>query len=100
MPAVAKERNATAAELFQPVDFLLQTGQEFPCMGTIHLRMVKLERYGQLVPKPLFSVFAPDDERIIEHAAIHADSPVDFGIDNGRGADNHAISRQVVVPAR
>ena len=58
--------------------------------------MVELERQLQRRPEKPLMIFAPDDEWIVENAAVHADSAVDFGIHDGGGADDHA-ARQVVI---
>ena len=41
----------------------------------------------------------PDDKRIVENAAIHADRAVYLGINNGRGSDDHTICGEVSIPA-
>lgn len=45
----------------------------------------------------LFSVFAPDDKRIIKNTAIHTNRTINFCIYNSRCADYHAVIRQVSV---
>ena len=65
-------------------------------MCAVHLGVVKLERQLQRRPEKSFLIFAPDEEWIVENAAVHADGPVDFGIHNGGCPDNHAF-RQIVV---
>lgn len=64
-------------------------------MGTIHLCMVELEGDGQLVAKPFLSVPPPNEERIVEDAAVHAYGSVYFRIYDGRRAYHHAIIGQV-----
>lgn len=68
-------------------------------MGAVHLRMVELERDGEHRPEQPPPVLAPDQERIVEYAAVHAHGTVDLVLRKGRGADDHAV-RQVVVLAR
>ena len=58
--------------------------------------MVELERQLQRRPEKPLMIFAPDDEWIVENAAVHADGAVDLGIHDGGGADDHA-ARQVVI---
>ena len=65
-------------------------------MCAVHLGVVKLERELQRRPEKSFLIFVPDEEWIVENAAVHADGPVDFGIHDGGGADDHAV-RQVVI---
>ena len=68
-------------------------------MGSIHLSVVELEGDGQLIVKPFAAVFAPDDKRIVENAAIHADCAVYLGINNSGGADDHTVCGEVSIPA-
>ena len=65
-------------------------------MCAVHLSMVELERQLQRRPEKPLMIFAPDDEWIVENAAVHADGAVDLGIHDGGGADDHA-ARQVVI---
>ena len=44
-------------------------------------------------------IFAPDDEWIVENAAVHADSTINFGIHNGGCADDHAVGQVVIFTA-
>ena len=60
-------------------------------MGTVHLSMMELDRYGQLIAQPLFPVSAPNDKRIVEDSTVHAHRTVDLRIDDGGSADNHAV---------
>ena len=60
-------------------------------MCAVHLRVMELEREGQVIPQPFLFVSAPDNERIIENAAVHADGSVDFRVDNGGCADDHTV---------
>ena len=68
-------------------------------MGSIHLSVVELKGDGQLIVKPFAAVFAPDDKRIVENAAIHADCAVYLGINNSGGADDHTVCGEVSIPA-
>lgn len=73
------------------VDFILQVFQKCACVSTIHLRVMELERAGQVIPKSFLSISPPDDERIIENAAVHTNSSVDFRIYDGGSADDHTF---------
>ena len=64
------------------------------CVSTIHLRVMELERDGQVIPKSFLSISPPDDERIIENAAVHTNSSVDFRIYDGGSADDHTFFGQ------
>ena len=66
-------------------------------MLSVHLSVVELEGYGQIVSEKFLSVPAPDDEGIIEYAAVHAHSAVDFGVNYCGCADDHGVFRQVTV---
>ena len=55
-------------------------------MCAVHLSMVELERQPQRCPEKPLMIFAPDEKRIVENAAVHADSAVDLGIHDGGGA--------------
>ena len=68
-------------------------------MGAVHLRMVKLKGDGHAAAEELFPVPAPDEERIVVYAAVHAHRPVDLRVQDGRCADDHAVLRQVPVDA-
>ena len=80
----------------QRKDALLQPLQKPPRMRAVHLGVVELERELQRRLKKPLMIFAPNKKRVVENAAVHADSAVDLGIHNGGGADDHAV-RQVVV---
>ena len=67
-------------------------------MCPVHLRMVELERNGERGFQQAAFVFAPNQERIIENAAIHTDCTVDFVACQCGSAYNHAFS-QVMVGA-
>ena len=67
-------------------------------MSAIHLRMVKLKGYRQIVPEHLLFVSAPNDKRIIVNSAVHTNGTVDFCIYNRRCANHHTV-RQVPVLA-
>ena len=72
-------------------DLILQLRQKPARMRAVHLRVMELERKGQIIPKPFLLVSAPYNERIIEYTAVHTDSPVNFRIyDSGR-ADDHTV---------
>ena len=65
-------------------------------MRPVHLRMVKLKRHSQRRPKETSSILSPYQKRIIEHSAIHTDSPVYLIRCQGGSANDHAL-RQVMV---
>ena len=56
-------------------------------MRAVHLRVVELERQLQCRPEQPAVIFAPDDERIVENAAVHAHRAVDFRVHDGGGAE-------------
>jgi hypothetical protein len=47
-------------------------------MRTIHLSVVKLEGELERLPWPAILVPAPNQERVIEDATIHPDSPINI----------------------
>ena len=65
-------------------------------MCAVHLGVVKLERQLQRCPEKPLMIFAPDDKRVVENTAVHADGTVNLGIHDGGCADDHAV-RQVVI---
>ena len=69
-------------------------------MGTVHLRVVELEGDGQFVAQPFLPVSSPDEERIVEDAAVHTYGSVYFRIYDGRRAYHHAAIGQVSVLTR
>ena len=68
-------------------------------MCAVHLSMVELERQLQRCPEKPLMIFAPDDEWIVENAAVHAGGAVDLGIHDGGGADDHAVGQIVIFTA-
>ena len=58
--------------------------------------MVELERQLQRRLKKPLMIFAPNKKRVVENAAVHADSTVNLGIHNGGGADDHAVGQIMV----
>ncbi len=69
----------------------MQIFQKCACVSAIHLRMMELERKGKVISKPFLFVSAPNDKRIIENAAIHTDSSVNFRIYDSGSADDHTV---------
>ena len=65
-------------------------------MGAVHLGVVELERDRKRSFQPTAPVFAPDQERIVEYAAVHTHGAVYFILRQRRGADDHAISQVMV----
>lgn len=62
-------------------------------MGAVHLRVVKLKRNRQIIPKPPLFIASPNHKRIIENPAVHAHRTVNFRVNNRRSADNYAVGR-------
>ena len=60
-------------------------------MNSIHLRVMELEGYRQVISEKFFSVFSPDHKRIVENPAVHPDSAVHFGINDCGCADHHTV---------
>lgn len=81
------------------VNHFLKSGQKHPCMGSIHLCVVELERDRKFIPKPSLSVSSPYHKRVIENPTIHANGSVNLCVYNGRCANNHTFVRQVPVSA-
>lgn len=52
---------------------------------------MELEREGQVIPKPFLFVSAPNNKGIVENAAVHTNSSVDFRIYDGGSADDHTV---------
>ena len=77
----------------------LQDIKKLRGVGTVHLGMVELERYGQCGLKQPTLVLAPNHKRIVENAAIHTHRTIYFVLHQSRGADNHTLCREVVVGA-
>lgn len=67
-------------------------------MCAIHLCVVKLEGNSQCTFPQTPFVFSPNQKRIVEHTAIHANRSIYLILCKGRRADNHAIC-QVMIPA-
>ena len=79
------------------VDFFLQIIQELCGVGTIHLGVVELEGNLEGRLEEAASVLAPNEERIVEDAAIHTDCAVDVVPSQSRCADNHAVGQVVIA---
>ena len=60
-------------------------------MGAVHLRMMKLEGDGQLIPEPSFAIFPPDEEGVVEDAAVHPNGSVQLSVHNGGRTDDHTL---------
>ena len=58
---------------------------------------MELKGEGQIIPKPFLSVSPPDNEGIIENAAVHTDCSVDFRIYDGGSTNDHAVFGQISV---
>ena len=68
-------------------------------MRSVHLGMMELERNGEIISEPSFPVSAPDDEWIVEDAAVHTNSAINLRIDDSRSADDHALLGKIPVGA-
>ena len=79
-------------------NFFLYPVQKSGSMRPVHLGVVKLERNSQCCFQQTTFVLAPDEERIIEYAAVHTHCAVYFILRQCRSSDNHAV-RQVMVGA-
>lgn len=66
-------------------------------MGAVRLGMVELEGDGKLIPEQLLPLPAPDQKGTVENTTVHSRGTVDFDVDDGRGADDHAGIRRVPV---
>jgi len=66
-------------------------------VGAVHLGVVELERNGQSRFQEAFAVAAPDDEGVVEDAAVHADGAVNIILRQGRCADYHTVGDVVVL---
>lgn len=77
--------------LLQQIDFILQVLQKCACVSAVHLRVMELERERQVIPKPFLFVSAPNNKGIVENAAVHTNSSVDFRIYDGGSADDHTV---------
>jgi len=60
-------------------------------MRAIHLRVVELERDRKVISESFLSIFSPDNKRIVENAAVHTNSTVDFCINNRRCTNYHTV---------
>ena len=83
----------------QRIDLLLQSVEEARRMGAVHLGVVELERDRKRSLQPTAPAFAPNHERIVEYAAVHAYGTIDLILRQRRSADNHAVG-QIVVRTR
>ena len=63
-------------------------------MASIHLNMVKLERYGQRGLEQTLAIFAPHHHWIAELVSILVDDAVEFRLNHGRCADNHVVFKE------
>lgn len=78
---------------------VLQVVQEACRVLAVHLRVVKLKRYGERCLEKPAPVSAPNHERFVVDAAIHTHRAVYIVLRQGRCAYHHAVW-QVVVLAR
>ena len=58
-----------------------------------------IETTASALPEKPFMIFAPNEKRVVENTAVHADSSVDFRIYDGGGADDHAFDQIMVRTA-
>ena len=82
-----------------PVDFFLNSFQEPGGVCAVHLGVMELEGDGQGPFLKVAPVFAPDQEGIVEYAAVHADGSVYIVLRQGRRAYDHAVGKVVVLTA-
>ena len=68
-------------------------------MGAVHLGVVELQGDGEAIAQEAPAIAAPNEEGVVENTAVHAHGSVDLGVDDGRGADDHAVFRQIPVNA-
>ena len=73
-------------------DLFLQIGKESSCVGSVHLSVVELKWECKVVAKESLFVSAPDDERIIENAAVHTYCAIKFCVDDCWSTDDHAAA--------
>lgn len=82
---------------FYRLDLFLQIGEKAPGVCAIHLCMMELERQGQCRFEDAAPIPSPDYKGVIEDAAVHAHSTVDFNIGDRRGADEHTVCQVVIL---
>lgn len=68
-------------------------------MGTVHLRVVELKRHAERRPEQPSAVLAPNQEGVVEYAAVHAHCAVNVVLRECRSANDHTVG-QVVVRTR
>ena len=68
-------------------------------MGAVHLGMMELEGDRQGRPEKAPFILAPDDERVIEDAAVHTHCSINVISGQGGGADDHIFLQVVVLAA-
>ena len=78
---------------------MLQICQKSSGVSPVHLGVMELKGQLQFVTKPSFLVSAPDDKGVMEDSAVHPHRTIDFRIDDGRSADDHAILGQISILA-
>ena len=66
-------------------------------MSTVHLRVVELEGYWQLIAKPFLSVSPPHEERVVEYSTGHAYGSIYLCINNSRRTNHHTIIGQIQI---
>lgn len=74
----------------------MQRFQEAGGVGTVHLGVVELEGDGECPLPEVPPVLAPDEEGVVVYAAVHAYCAVYLGLDEGGGADDHAVGEVMV----
>lgn len=68
-------------------------------MGTVHLSVVELKRHAKHRPEQPSAVLAPNQEGVVEYAAVHTHCAVYVVLRECRSANDHAVG-QVVVGTR
>ena len=83
----------------QRTDHSLQFIEETSRLSPIHLSVVELEGDLESRPEEAAFVASPNEERIVEDAAIHADCAVDVVLRQSRRADDHRVGQVMVLAA-
>ena len=76
--------------------FFLDKVEEAGGVDSVHLGVMKLERHRQCGFEPTLAITPPDDEGIVENAAVHPDSAVDVVLRHSRGAYDHTVDDVVI----
>lgn len=66
-------------------------------MGAVHLCVMELKRHGQGGSEPSPAVSAPDQEGVVEDAAVHPDGSVYVILSQRGRAYHHAVGDVMVL---